>query len=83
MRGLSKEMIKIHKGPGTVPAAVAKRLRVSGEEVEAITLKEEGQEYYNLVSTVRTLSYAEAEIGAVENWRSALKFVKRGLLHAF
>lgn len=82
MRGLCKEMLKIYNGRGTVPATVARRLRVSGEEVDVINLKEEKQEYYNAVSTVRILSYPEAEIGTEKNRRSAQKCVKWGLLHA-
>ena len=41
IRGLCKELLKIYNGRGTVPAAVAEQLRVSGEEVEAMDLKEE------------------------------------------
>ena len=59
-------MIKIHKGRGTVSGAVAEPLRVSGVEVDVIDLKEEEQEDYNTVSTVRTLSYTEAWTKAVE-----------------
>lgn len=41
MRGLCNEVLKTYNGRGTVPAAVTERLRVSGEEVEAMDLKEE------------------------------------------
>ena len=36
MKGACKEMVKVHKRRGVVQAAVAERLRVLGEEVDAI-----------------------------------------------
>ena len=41
IRDLCKEMENIHKGRGTVPAAVAERLRGLGEDVDAIDLRDE------------------------------------------
>ena len=41
LRGLCKEVLKIYNGPVTVLDAVAERLRVSREEVEAMDLKED------------------------------------------
>lgn len=43
MQDLCNEMVKIHTAWGTVSGAVAERLRVLGEEVEAIGLKEKDQ----------------------------------------
>ena len=59
-------MEKIHKGQGTVPAAVAERLRGLGEDVDAINLREEDQEDYNIGSTLGMLSYTEEWTRVVE-----------------
>ena len=62
---------------GTVPAAVAERLRALGEEIDAIDLKEEDQEDYNTGSTLGALIHTEEWTRAVEVWQSALKCVTR------
>ena len=40
MRDLCKERVKIHRGQGQVPAAVAERLRALEDELDAIGLTE-------------------------------------------
>ena len=67
MKGACKEMVKVHKGRGMVQAAVAERLSALGEEDDAVALKEEDREEFNMGLTLGTLNYTEEWTRALES----------------
>jgi uncharacterized protein YceK len=82
IKRLYNDMGKIHKGRGTIPIAVADKIRRTGEEIDFIDSEEEDDVEYMTDPTLGTLSYEDEWVRAVEIWQSALKCQDRDLPEA-